>query len=314
MSDLIKDGKLSDSNDCPNSSLKPVRQQIPMRRATLSEGLTISRILPHPERRMVGAWCFFDHFGPVDLQKIGLNIGPHPHIGLQTFTWPLEGEILHRDSLGYEQVIRPGEINLMTAGKGITHSEESISKNRLEGVQLWIALPDSVRFMNPEFAHYTDLPVEEQGGFRLTLLAGDLFNQSAPAKVYSPLIGLDLNALSEAKMQLPMNPKFEYGVLVLSGQLFIENEAQGSDSFVYLGCGRTTLSISASKGTRAILIGGEPFAEEILIWWNFVARSPEEISKATDDWQNHRHFGEVKSYPGPRLNAPTFLKDKTKSK
>lgn len=304
MSDLLNDVKLSDSKDCPDFSVNPIRQELLTRKAQLGKGLTISRVLPHRERRMVGAWCFFDHFGPIDLQRVKLNIGPHPHMGLQTFTWPIEGEILHRDSLGYEQIIRPGEINLMTSGKGIAHSEESVSNAKLHGVQLWIALPDAERFREPEFAHYAKLPTEEKDGLIITLLAGELFNKRAPTKIYSPLIGLDLHALKDASTTLPMNPKFEYGVLVLSGKVLVEEEPLEGERFLYLGCGRSQLTLSALQGARIIIIGGEPFEEEILIWWNFVARTREEIAIATQDWSNHKRFGEVKHYKGERLAAP----------
>src|SRR5262249_8382743 len=127
MSDLIADREISDSKDCGPASLKPVKQKIETRTAQIGEGLTIRRALPHPERRMIGAWCFFDHFGPVNLKTSnGLNIAPHPHMGLQTFTWVIAGQILHRDSLGFQQIIQPGQVNLMTAGNGISHSEETV--------------------------------------------------------------------------------------------------------------------------------------------------------------------------------------------
>jgi redox-sensitive bicupin YhaK (pirin superfamily) len=304
MSDLIKEAHLSDSKDCPASSQQPIHEKIPTRNALLGEGLTIRRALPQRARRMIGAWCFFDHFGPLDLKKNGLNIAPHPHIGLQTFTWTINGEILHRDSLGSNQVIRPGAVNLMTAGKGISHSEESLPDSVLHGVQLWIALPDAVRNMEPVFFHHPDLPTHEQDGVLLTLLAGELFGLQAPTKVYSPLIGLDLQALRKAKTKLPLNKKFEYGVLVLSGSATVEEETIEPGMLLYLGCGRVSLALTIPAAARVLIIGGEPFDEEILLWWNFVARTRDEIVRATEDWQQHRRFGEVKEYVGDRLAAP----------
>jgi redox-sensitive bicupin YhaK (pirin superfamily) len=304
MSDLIKEAKLSDSKDCPASSQKPIHEKIPTRNALLGEGLTIRRALPQRARRMIGAWCFFDHFGPLDLKKSGLNVAPHPHIGLQTFTWTIAGEILHRDSLGSKQVIRPGAVNLMTAGKGISHSEESLPDSVLHGVQLWIALPDAMRNMEPAFAHHPDLPTHEQEGVLITVLAGELFGLQAPTKVYSLLIGLDLQALREAKTELPLNTKFEYGVLVLSGSITVEEETIEPGTLLYLGCGRKSLALTIPAAARVFIIGGEPFEEEILLWWNFVARTRDEIVQATEDWQQHRRFGEVQAYAGDRLDAP----------
>lgn len=304
MSDLIGAPTLSDSKDCPAVASRPIHQKFPTRNAQIGEGLIIRRALPHRERRMIGAWCFFDHFGPLDLKTAGLDIGPHPHMGLQTFTWPLAGEILHRDSLGYEQVIRPGEINLMTAGKGIAHSEESLPDSILHGVQLWIALPNHARFMDPEFAHYTNLPIQEQDGLHITLLAGELFNTSAPTKIHSPLIGLDVHAMQYAESTIPTNPKFEYGVLVLSGKMEIDHEKLEPGTLLYLGCGRKQLTIKAPADARCLIIGGEPFVEEVLLWWNFVGRTREEIEQGITDWENHARFGEVVGYQGSRLIAP----------
>jgi redox-sensitive bicupin YhaK (pirin superfamily) len=305
MSDLIRESKLSDSKDCPASIVKPIHQKLVTRNAQIGEGLTIRRALPHQGRRMIGAWCFFDHFGPLDLRRAGLDIGPHPHMGLQTFTWPISGQILHRDSLGSEQVIEPGQVNLMTAGKGIAHSEESLPDSVLHGVQLWIALPDEVRFIQPEFAHYPHLPNLEQDNLSITVVAGELLGLRAPTKVYSPLIGLDLHASkNEARTTLPMNPAFEYGILVLAGSAKIEEETIETGVLLYLGSGRTELALSLPKDARIFMIGGEPFEEEVLLWWNFVARSREEFVEGINDWNHHRRFGEVKGYQGKRLEAP----------
>lgn len=305
MSDLIKTAQISDSKDCPETSFKPIHQTIATRVAKIGEDLTIRRALPHPDRRMIGAWCFLDHFGPLDLKNSkGLNIAPHPHIGLQTFTWPIAGEILHRDSLGSEQVIQPGQVNLMTAGNGIAHSEESLPDSVLHGVQLWIALPDFARHMQPNFIHYPTVPSLELDGLQINLLAGEFLNTQSPTKVYSPLIGLELNASQAITSVLPLNPKFEYGILPLVGEIQVEGETIGIDDLLYLGCGRSKLAISVAADARILIIGGEPFDEEILLWWNFVARTKEEIIAATHNWNNHKHFAEVKGYQGGRLTAP----------
>jgi redox-sensitive bicupin YhaK (pirin superfamily) len=305
MSDLIKNPNLSDSKDCPASSLKPIFEKIPTRNAEIGKGLTIRRALPHRARRMIGAWCFFDHFGPLNLREGGLNIAPHPHIGLQTFTWTIAGEILHRDSLGSEQVISPGAVNLMTSGHGISHSEESLPDSVLHGVQLWIALPDAVRNNPPAFAHHADLPIHEQDGVRFTVLVGESFGLQAPTKVYSPLVGLNINALRSSSAELPLNPTFEYGVLVLSGSVTIEDETIEPDTLLYLACGRKNLTLVLPADAHVFMIGGQPFEEEILLWWNFVARTRDEIVQATEDWQEQRaRFDKVEGYVGGRLDAP----------
>lgn len=292
-----------DGKPCPGH---PVLERIETRSAEVGE-LPIHRAIPSRQRRMVGAWCFLDHAGPIGYSAgQGLRVGPHPHIGLQTFTWMIEGEIMHRDSLGYEQVIRPGQVNLMTAGRGISHAEDEASPEagRLHAVQLWIALPESERHRDPAFQHYPDLPVIHQGGFKLTVLAGTAFGQRAPAEVYSPLVGLDVAATGAAQLAMPLEPGFEYAVLVLSGAARIEGESLAPDTLLYLGTGRQQLELQCDAACQLVLIGGEPFGEEILLWWNFVARSPEEMEEATRAWNEHRHFGEVQGSPSHRLVAP----------
>lgn len=306
MSDLLEKHQLSDSKDCPACPSKPILQTLSTRIAHIGGDLTIRRALPHRERRMIGAWCFLDHFGPLDLKQTnGLNVAPHPHMGLQTFTWTLQGEILHRDSLGSKQVIQPGQVNLMTAGHGISHSEESLPDTVLHGVQLWIALPEAERNRAGEFFHYQQIPVLQQDNVTMYLLAGEMFGKTAPTKVYSPLMGLDIHAMQETKMLLPLNPEFEYGILPLIGQVEMEGEIADLETLLYLGKGRTTAELQLSPNARILIIGGLPFKEEVLIWWNFVGRSKDEIMQATHEWNNQaERFGTVEGYPGQRLMAP----------
>src|SRR5262245_20422795 len=180
-------------------------ERLESRRAIVGDGFEIRRALPNGHRRLIGAWCFLDHAGPADYPAGGgLVVGPHPHIGLQTFSWMIEGSILHTDSLGYRQWIHPGQVNLMTAGRGIAHAEESAADapGRFQLAQLWIALPDAERDRDPSFHHYADLPVIERGGFRITVLAGNFAGEHAPAEVFTPLIGLDLAAPGPARAEL----------------------------------------------------------------------------------------------------------------
>lgn len=307
MSDLLKTPQILDSKECLALASKSHSQKLKTRTAIVGPNITIRRGLPHHDRKTIGAWCFLDHFGPMSLSNSdGLRIGPHPHIGLQTFTYPLQGEILHRDSLGSKQKIQPGQVNLMTAGKGISHSEESLPDTTLHGVQLWIALPEHARHMKPNFIHYENLPSIKLDGLQINVLAGEFLNSVSPVKVYSPLVGLELNALEDATLNLPLNPKFEYGILPLIGNIEVGNEVIDLDTLLYLSCGLNTIPIHLKKGSRILIVGGEPFKEEILIWWNFVARTKEEMIAARNAWNDHTEFGEVHGFQGERLTPPAL--------
>src|SRR5437879_5977603 len=184
-------------------------ERIETRAAEVGGGLIVRRALPNRRCRTVGAWCFLDHAGPMEFGRGGgMGVGPHPHIGLQTFTWMVEGTVMHRDSLGNEQLITPGQVNLMTAGRGIAHAEDSDSAGagRLHAVQLWIALPDAERHRAPAFRNYPQLPLVELGGFRVRVLAGSAFGNTSPAEVYSPLVGRDLAAAGPALAAVPLCP------------------------------------------------------------------------------------------------------------
>ncbi len=282
-------------------------ERLEAHRAVIGDGFEIRRAVPNRHRRMVGAWCFLDHAGPADYEPgKGLNIGPHPHIGLQTFTWMIEGEVLHRDSLGCEQLIRPGQVNLMTAGSGISHSEESPPgrAGHFHATQLWIALPDTERHREPAFHHYQVLPVIDRGGFRITVLAGQCDGQRSPARVYTPLIGLDLATPGRARTTLPIDALFEHAALTLEGAPTLDGEVLTPGTLLYLRAGRSALELGSSAASRMMLIGGLPFAEEILLWWNFVARSPAELETARNDWIEGGRFGRVVGANGKPLIAP----------
>src|SRR6202521_3325391 len=203
-------------------------ERIETRAAEIGGGLIVRRALPSRRRRMVGAWGFLHHGGPMDLGRGGgMGDGPHPHIGLQTFTWMIEGAVMHRDSLGNEQLITPGQVNLMTAGRGIAHAEDSDSAagGRLHAVQLWIALPDAQRHRAPAFRNYPHLPLVELGGFSARVLAGSGLGHTSPAEFSSPLVGLYLAAAGLAGISVPLPASFEHAALVLRGSASIEDEA-----------------------------------------------------------------------------------------
>lgn len=308
MSTLERQCQSSDSADCPPDSAQPVLESIPAREVMLGEGMAIYRAVPTRQRRLIGAWCFLDHFGPVDVASgCGMRVGPHPHIGLQTVTWLLDGEILHRDSLGSVQPIRPGQLNLMTAGRGISHSEESpvARPPGLHGAQLWIAQPAATRTGEPAFAHHPVLPSIDHDGTRVTVLLGECMGLRSPAQAATPLLGLEVRASGSARSELPLQPAFEYGVLVLSGVAEFEGHALAPHRLLYLGRGRERLRWRTDAGTCFLLLGGEPFAEPILMWWNFVARNKAELTEACRDWNaGAGHFGAVRGYDGARLIAP----------
>jgi hypothetical protein len=282
-------------------------ERLESQRAVVGEGFEIRRALPNRQRRMVGAWCFLDHAGPADYAAgQGLTIGPHPHIGLQTFSWMIEGSILHTDSLGYRQWIHPGQVNLMTAGRGIAHAEESPADapGRFQLAQLWIALPKHEAEREPSFHHYPGLPVLERGGFRVTVLAGSFAGERAPAEVFTPLVGVDLASAGPARADLPLDAGFEHGILALEGSARVAGEPLAPGALLYFGKGRDRIAIETPAAARLLLIGGRPFGEEILLWWNFVARSVEEMERARSDWLAGGRFGSVQGARGEPLAIP----------
>ena len=271
-------------------------------------GIPVARALPSRQRRLVGAWCFLDHAGPADFAKDepGMQVGPHPHIGLQTFTWMIEGEVLHTDSLGNRQVIRPGQVNLMTAGRGIAHTEQSLpGQARLHAAQLWIALPAEHAQVAPAFDHYPNLPKWIEQGAACTLLVGEFGGHAAPARTFSPLVGIELLAAEPSSVALPLKAEFEYAVLPLEGSLQVGTETIGLNELAYLGAGRSRVELSMSRGGRVLVVGGEPLNEEILIWWNFVGHDKAEIARAQHDWeQGGERYGNVAGLSGMRLIPP----------
>ncbi|SFP85430.1 hypothetical protein SAMN05216229_106249 [Geopseudomonas sagittaria] len=299
--------RLSSSYDCPLRGGERLIQRVDARVAQIGGGIPVNRLLPSRQRRMIGAWCFLDHAGPARFEPgQGMRVGPHPHTGLQTFTWMIEGEVLHCDSLGSRQVIRPGQVNLMTAGRGISHSEECLADQRvLHAAQLWIALPAADGDCAPAFDHHPELPRWEHDGCRFTLLAGRFEARQAPTRLYSALLGLELHSPDGAHLDLPLESTFEYGVLPLEGSLQIGAEQFAADQLAYLGRGRDRLQLHLAPGSRVLLLGGEPFGEEILIWWNFVGHSRAQIAQAQRDWEaGSPRFGGVPAYDGTPLVAP----------
>ena len=283
-----------------------VFERFPARETSLGT-LKILRALPVRQKRLVGPWCFLDRFGPLSFSAAKpMDVAPHPHIGLQTVSWLLQGEIVHNDSLGGEALLTPGGVNVMTSGGGIAHAEETPAKNSgvLNGVQLWIALPDADRNGPASFQHIQEVPIIEQAGGAVSVFAGSVADCSSPAKHFSPILGADIALHGTASLELPLDHSFEHAALLLTGDAEIDGQSIDAMTLWYLGTSRSSVEFKSRNGCRVLLIGGPPFPEAILMWWNFVARTPEEIAHARSDWQSHQRFGDVKAYRGPRLDAP----------
>jgi redox-sensitive bicupin YhaK (pirin superfamily) len=275
--------------------------------ATSLGSLKVLRALPIRQKRLVGAWCFLDRFGPLSFSETKpMDVAPHPHIGLQTVSWLLQGEILHKDSLGNEALLKPGGVNVMTSGGGIAHAEETPPKNSslLSGVQLWIALPEAHRHGPASFQHLDEVPIIEQAGGTVSVFAGSVLGYSSPVKHVSPVLGIEIALSASASLELPLDQSFEHAILLLTGDVEIDGQSIDATGLWYLGMSRSSLEFKSRNGCRVLLIGGPPFPERILMWWNFVARTPEEIAAARSDWQHQQRFGEVKAYRGARLAAP----------
>lgn len=273
--------------------------------------LQVSRALPIREKRMVGPWCFLDRFGPMSFSdEKPMDVAPHPHIGLQTVTWLIDGEILHDDSLGSETLGKPGGVNVMTAGHGISHAEQTPKGNsgKLNGAQLWVALPEERRNGEAAFQAIAEVPRLETKGGIIQVFAGSLANLVSPARHFSDIVGSEIRIHPEESIEFGVNAGFEHALLVLDGDCAIEGQQLEHKTMYYLGTRRESVCLQSKNGGRVMLIGGTPFKETILMWWNFVARTPEEIAEARTDWMNHRRFGPVDAYKGPRLEAPDLLK------
>jgi redox-sensitive bicupin YhaK (pirin superfamily) len=311
MSNIVNDPEI----DCLSTSGDRHHVQILTSREVPLGGpraMTVHRTLPQRARSLIGAWCFADHYGPSDVADTGgMDVPPHPHTGLQTVSWLFTGEIEHRDSLGMHAMVRPGEVNLMTAGHGICHSEVSTPETTvLHGVQLWVAIPDQWRDTARNFEHFVPEPTAIDGG-RVSVFIGDLLGASSPVTTYSPLLGAQIDLDMGASITIPVHPTFEHGVLVDHGPVSVEGTETARTEMAYVAPGHHHITIQSSddRPARVILLGGRPFDEELVMWWNFVGRSHEDIVAYREQWQEHAdRFGEVAGYVGKvdRLPAPTL--------
>jgi redox-sensitive bicupin YhaK (pirin superfamily) len=272
--------------------------------------IKVRRTLPQRERSLIGAWCFADHYGPHDVRGgTGMDVPPHPHTGLQTVSWLFSGEVEHRDSAGVHAMVRPGELNLMTAGAGICHSEVSTAATTvLHGVQLWVALPDSDRDAGRDFAHYVPQPRSVGGATRRVFL-GELEGDRSPVHTFTPLLGAQLDLDPGGDLTLEVDHDFEHGVLLDQGRVEVAGTVLDVADLAFQAAGSSQLTI-ANRGdgpARVVLLGGPPFPEQLVMWWNFVGRSHDDIATYRRLWEDgDDRFGVVEGYRGAvsRLPAP----------
>ncbi len=278
-----------------------------MVKLTTRTGIDIRRTLPNARKRTIGAWCFVDHFGPTT-QTESMAVAAHPHSGLQTATWLFEGEVEHRDSLGTSQRIRPGQLNLMTAGRGISHSEQGLKQStNLHAVQLWIALPEEARQNPASFQQVTNVPEFSFDSIDVRLFVGTLGGHDSPAKVYTDLVGAELRIPTGKNGTIPVSSTHEHGILIVSGVALINGEVTPAENIQYFSPGISEIQIEAlgEDSLLAVLLGGEPFDEEIVMWWNFIERTHDEIVAAREEWNSRGpRFGQFKDEIGGWTAAP----------
>ena len=255
--------------------------------------MRVRRSLPQRGRSLIGAWCFVDHYGPADVSATGGMVVPgHPHTGLQTVSWLFSGEIEHRDTTGAHAVVRPGEVNLMTAGRGIAHSEFSTPETTtLHGAQLWVALPDAHRDTSPAFEHYAP-PALEIDGVRVLVFIGSLLGATSPVSMYSEIVGAELSLPAGGSLEVPVAVGYEHGLLCDTGVVRVAGAQARPGEIVYVPPGHSSITVAAGDAqTRLLLLGGVPFGERIVMWWNFIGRSHDEIVEARERWQRARETG-----------------------
>ncbi|MCR2784662.1 MULTISPECIES: pirin family protein [unclassified Microbacterium] len=273
-------------------------------------GMQVHRSLPQRNLPTVGAWCFLDRFGP---QSTIMRVEPHPHIGLQTVTWPLVGEVRHRDTVGSDVVVRRGALDLMTSGAGIAHSEYSVGDGPipLDALQLWVALPESRRHGPPAFEQHEQLPQVPLGdGTEATVVMGSLAGVTSPASTYTPLVGAELRLAAGARVRLPLAASWEHAVVGVTGEVMVTTGPDAAvplapQQLLYLAPGHDAVELTASAQATVFFLGGEPFESDIVMWWNFVGRSHEEIVEAREAWEaDSPRFGHVVGHGPERVPAP----------
>lgn len=276
-------------------------------------GLQVRRTLPNLTRSFVGAWCFVDHYGPEE--GVCMDVPPHPHTGLQTVSWLFDGEIEHRDSGGVHEMVLPGQVNLMTSGHGIAHSEVSTpNRDRLHGVQLWVVLPEHDKDLTREFQHHVP-DVWTSDGVSARVLVGSLADADSPVRSQTPLLGAEVVLAPGTTWEFAVDPGFEHGVLVDVGHVDFDGTRLDRSTLGVRDAGRDHMRLHnpTDAPARIMLLGGEPFDEGIVMWWNFIGRSHEDIARLRQEWNDapEDRFGRVRGYRGAtdRLRAPELPRE-----
>lgn len=296
----------------PRAAVLPARE-VPLGGV---RAMNVRRVLPSKDVPTIGAWCFLDRFGPAEVR---MRVEPHPHIGLQTVTWPLVGEIRHRDTIQSDVVLRRGQLNLMTAGHGVAHSEYSVGEDAgpLDALQLWVVLPDGAATGSPGFEQHRSLPgfalaAEEGSDADVTVVLGSYAGVASPATAYTPIVGAEIRLEPGSGVVLPLDPDWEHGLLLVTGDAHVaaadlDEIALSSDDVLFLGDSREGVRVSSERGALLFLLGGEPFEQDLVMWWNFAARSHDEIERAREDWESgSARFGHVVGHGDERIPAPAI--------
>jgi len=277
------------------------------------DALKVRRTLPSLRRSFVGAWCFVDHYGPE--RGICMDVPPHPHTGLQTVSWLFEGEIEHRDSGGVHSMVRPGEVNLMTSGRGIAHSEVSTpERDLLHGVQLWVVLPEASKDVIREFQHHVP-DVLDAEGVRARLMVGSLDGVTSPVRTETGLLGAEVVIAPGTTWEFAVDPGFEHGVLVDTGYVDFDDVRLDRSVLGVRDAGLDSIRLTnpTDAPARVMLLGGEPFEEGVVMWWNFIGRDHDDIVRLREEWNAapEDRFGRVAGYRGStqRLTAPPLPPD-----
>ncbi|HWV50463.1 MAG TPA: pirin family protein [Microbacterium sp.] len=267
--------------------------------------MNVLRTLPNRDLPTVGAWCFLDRFGP---GPVRMRVEPHPHIGLQTVTWPLVGDMRHRDSVDSDVTLRRGQLNLMTAGNGISHSEYSLGEDPipLDALQLWVVLPESARHGAGGFEQHTSLPTVSLGqDAGATVVLGEFAGVRSPATVHTPIVGAEISVPAGGTIELPLERGWEHAIVLVEGDAMAEGVVFERNLMLYLGDSRDAVSVTSETGALLFLLGGEPFEEDLVMWWNFAARTHEEIVDAREAWEaGSARFGHVVTHGDERIPAP----------
>ncbi|MEW1975632.1 pirin-like C-terminal cupin domain-containing protein [Microbacterium profundi] len=275
-------------------------------------GMSVLRTLPNRDLPTVGAWCFLDRFGP---GPVKMRVEPHPHIGLQTVTWPLVGDMRHRDSVDSDVTLKRGQLNLMTAGNGISHSEYSLGEDPipLDALQLWVVLPESARHGAGGFEQHTSLPTvavpASSGSDAIaTVVLGEFAGARSPATAHTPIVGAEIALAAGSRVALPLDEAWEHAIVLVEGDVTVDGRAVARNEMLYLGDARSDVSVSSAEGGLLFILGGEPFEEDLVMWWNFAGRTHDEIAQARADWETpdaaSARFGHVVTHGTERIPAP----------